>query len=154
MDIYETLFQSKGIRPTAIRLLVWRTMQKLDYAFSLTDLEDELDTVDKSTLFRTLTLFLHHGLLHEVDDGSGSQKYCLCHCGDAPDHDFHVHITCTHCHKTYCLKGQPVPAVPVPDGFRVEQMNYVIKGVCGHCARCCGHKDESECDCSSRKCIK
>lgn len=29
-------------------------------AFSLLDLENELDTVDKSTIYRTITLFLAH----------------------------------------------------------------------------------------------
>ena len=45
---------------------------------SVTDLEDKLDTVDKSTIFRTLTLFLSHHLIHGVDDGSGSLKYAVC----------------------------------------------------------------------------
>lgn len=54
---YISRLKARDIRPTALRLLILRTMAGFDRAFSLADLEEELDTVDKSTLFRTLTLF-------------------------------------------------------------------------------------------------
>ena len=48
----------RGIKITAMRLLILRTMREVDCAVSLTDLENKLVTVDKSTIFRTLMLFL------------------------------------------------------------------------------------------------
>ena len=48
----------RDIRPTAIRVLVLRTLLEMKQAMSVSDLEAQLDTVDKSTIFRTLTLFL------------------------------------------------------------------------------------------------
>ena len=65
----------RDIRPTAIRVLVLRTLLEMKQAMSVSDLEAQLDTVDKSTIFRTLTLFLSHHLIHGVDDGSGTLKY-------------------------------------------------------------------------------
>ena len=47
----------RDIRPTAIRVLVLRTLLEMKQAMSVSDLEAQLDTVDKSTIFRTLTLF-------------------------------------------------------------------------------------------------
>ena len=67
-----------GIRPTAVRIMVFRAMYELHDTFSLTDLENTLDSVDKSTLFRTLSLFAQHHLVHKIEGGSGSTKYCLC----------------------------------------------------------------------------
>ena len=72
---YISSLKARDIRPTALRVLILRTMAGFDRAFSLADLEEELDTVDKSTLFRTLTLFLAHHLVHGIDDGTGSLKY-------------------------------------------------------------------------------
>ena len=66
-----------GVRVTAVRLLIWRQVRHgFDNAFSLSDLEEALPTVDRSTLFRTLTLLADAHLLHDIDDGSGKQKYC------------------------------------------------------------------------------
>ncbi len=45
----------RDIRPTAIRVLVLRTLLEMKQAMSVSDLEAQLDTVDKSTIFRTLT---------------------------------------------------------------------------------------------------
>lgn len=43
----------RDIRPTAIRVLVLRTLLEMKQAMSVSDLEAQLDTVDKSTIFRT-----------------------------------------------------------------------------------------------------
>ncbi|MCD7941165.1 MAG: hypothetical protein LUH50_14535 [Bacteroides intestinalis] len=68
-EIYLHKLSLRDIKPTAMRLLILRTMMEMKRAVSVTDLEDKLDTVDKSTIFRTLTLFLSHHLIHGVDDG-------------------------------------------------------------------------------------
>lgn len=104
---------------------------------SLSDLEDALVTVDKSTIFRSLTAFSQHHLVHEIDDGSGSVKYEPC-CHDhnhdgVGDNDQHTHFFCTECQHTYCLKGISAPVVDLPDGFEVERINYVLKGICPTC---------------------
>ena len=72
--MYLNKLSFRDIKPTAIRLLILRTMMEMKRAVPLTDLEAKLDTVDKSTIFRTLSLFLSHHLIHGVDDGSGSLK--------------------------------------------------------------------------------
>ena len=60
---YLDLLAKRDIQPTAIRILVLRTMMQAGRSVSLLDLETMLDTVDKSTIFRTLTLFLSHHLI-------------------------------------------------------------------------------------------
>lgn len=140
MDLPEKILESRGVRPTALRLLILRAMQKLNCAVSLTDLEAKLGTVDKSTIFRTLTLFLDHHLVHAVEDGTGHTKYALCaedcHCGE--DYhvgltDLHTHFYCERCRRTLCLRGLPVPSVALPEDFELHTANYVLKGICPEC---------------------
>lgn len=124
------------IRSTANRELVLRLIASAENAVSLSDIEIALETVDKSTIFRILTLFLDHHLLHAIEDGSGSVKYELC--GGKFEHsvqDMHPHFYCEHCHKTFCMQSVHIPAVEVPRGYVVTSVNYVLKGVCGECAR-------------------
>lgn len=130
-----SLLESHGIRPTAVRILICRVISRFSDTFSMTELEDELDSVDKSTVFRTLTLFAARHLVHEIEDGSGSRKYCLCH----NDHEcrideLHCHFYCESCHKTFCLDHSQIPPVPVPAGFKVRHVDYLIKGVCSLCS--------------------
>lgn len=137
----EALLSQRDIRPTAVRILVLGALRKADCALSLSGIEARLVTVDKSSIFRTLTLFLAHHLVHAVDDGSGMLKYALCppgcHCGEE-DHaglsDLHTHFRCERCCRTFCLRGLPVPSVPLPQGFTLTSANYVLVGLCPECA--------------------
>ena len=131
----EQVLDNAGIRLTAVRLLIWRKVRHgFSDSFSLADLEGALPTVDRSTLFRTLTLFTDAHLLHGIDDGSGSQKYCVCHLDDTRHCHGHVHLTCRLCHRTLCLTDVRIPAVPLPAGFIMEEAEYVVKGICPQCA--------------------
>lgn len=133
---YEQILSQEGIRVTAVRLLVLRAVyNQLEGAFSLQDVVRMLETADPSSVFRALTLFAEKGLLHLIDDGSGVQKYCLCRCADHHHHLGHIHFTCTVCHRTVCLTEVPIPAVPVPQGFEVEESEYIIKGICPNCSK-------------------
>ena len=110
-------------------------MTRFTRAFSLLDLETELDIVDKSTIFRTINLFLDHHLIHVIDDGSGSLKYSVCsnECTCSID-DLHAHFYCRNCHKTFCLRKIHVPTVALPGDFTLESINYVLKGLCAECS--------------------
>ena len=131
---FEQSLTDAGIRVTAVRSLIWRTIStKTSGVFSLADTEDLLPTIDRSTLFRALSLFAEKHLLHEIDDGSGTQKYCICHCSDKEHHHGHIHISCVVCHETFCINEVEIPSVPIPEGWNVEEAEYVIKGVCPKC---------------------
>lgn len=131
----EQSLDNAGVRVTAVRLLIWKTIRNgFHDAFSLADLETVLPTVDRSTLFRNLSVLTEAHLLHEIDDGSGSQKYCVCHIDDTRHCQGHIHLTCRICHRTYCLTNVKIPPVPLPEGFVQEETEYVVKGICKECS--------------------
>ncbi len=131
-----TRMERKGIRPTAVRLLVAQALAASDSLLSLSDLEILLDTVPKSTIFRTLTLFLEHRLVHCVEDGDGSFRYELCSGShDCYIGDMHTHFYCEVCRKTFCFKDVQIPQVQMPDGFEMHSINYMVKGVCNKCKK-------------------
>lgn len=135
MSVYEKRLEQRGVRPTALRMLIFRTLVEAGRPLSLGDMEDLLDTVDKSTIFRTLTLLLSHRLVHAIEDGSGSLKYEACDgkCACTVD-DMHAHFFCQACQRTFCFRQIQVPQVALPDGFAVQSINYMIKGFCPDCA--------------------
>ncbi len=134
MEELESILTAHDIRPTAMRLLILRTMKEMERAVSLGDLEARLATAEKSTIFRTLTLFLSQHLVHTIEDGSGQTKYALDEDADAEHDDLHTHFYCEQCGHTFCLPELPIPEVTLPDGFRLHSANYVLKGLCPKCA--------------------
>ena len=79
MKDLDNLLQQKQVRPTAMRLLVLGYLLKQAAAISLNDLETYFHRSDRITLYRTLKTFEEKGLVHKIDDGTGSVKYaCMC----------------------------------------------------------------------------
>ncbi len=135
-EIFEEKLISKGVNITAARLLIFRKMAEIDSPVSLADLERELDTVDKSTIFRSLSTLLEHHAIHAFEDGSGSTKYEICHSCEEDCHieDRHIHFYCEKCRRTICIDETKIPIVPLPDGFAATSINYTIKGICADCS--------------------
>ena len=121
-----------GVKPTAVRILVWEQAARQQETFTLSDMEGWMPHMDRSSIFRALRLFTEHQLLHEIDDGTGQQKYCVCRCTNSR-HLNHIHFTCLKCGQTYCLEDYQIPVVALPPGFVMEEAEYVIKGVCPYC---------------------
>lgn len=130
------LMAHHGVHVTANRLTIARALSEADRPLSLTELEDALETIDKSNIFRTLQLFRKAHLVHALEDMGEGVRYELCHShGEEEDDDLHVHFYCTNCHRTFCLQDMPVPEVSVPDGFKAESQSHLIQGLCPECSR-------------------
>ena len=124
-----SLLEEHGIKPTANRIVVANPQ-------SLAELERKIVTIDKSNVFRALTLFKEHHLVHTIEGGSDGTKYELCHShSHEHDDDQHPHFFCEVCQQTYCLEGMKMPALELPEEFEAHTANYIIKGVCPHCRK-------------------
>lgn len=123
-----------GIRPTANRLLLVKVLSKAEHPLTMKELEDLVDTIDKSNIFRTLSLFRDQHLVHVLQDGADAVRYELCHSHEEDhDDDLHAHFYCERCRQTFCLNDIPVPQVDLPNGYRMNTINYLIKGICPNC---------------------
>jgi Fur family ferric uptake transcriptional regulator len=135
----EKLLASHGIKPTANRIVVAKTLAAAERPMSLTELEYKILSIDKSGVFRALTLFREHHLVHVIEDGGDGVRYELCysHDGHAEDDDQHVHFYCERCHRTFCLPDTPIPSVSLPQGYHLTSINYMAKGLCPDCSSSC-----------------
>lgn len=137
MENLTEYLQNAGVKPTANRLMIARALDRADSPLSLAELETRLETIDRSNIFRALSLFRRRHMVHIIDDGSESVKYELCRSDsrhDDNDSDLHLHFHCEECHSTTCLEQIPIPSVSLPDGYIPLSANYVVKGLCPACA--------------------
>ena len=132
----ENYLKEHNITITPVRILVLRSLQETTVPVSLSDLETKLDTVDKSTISRTLSLFKEKNLIHSFTDGSGSMKYELCKSHNHEvDDDLHVHFRCEKCGNTICLTNVKIPEIILPANYTVTYINYVVNGICPNCSK-------------------
>ena len=128
--------ESKGIRPTAKRILVMKTLMGEQNPQSLSNLERKMVSMDKSSIFRTLTLFLEHDVVHAFEDGRGVLCYELCEEKGACDHhDGHIHFYCESCQRSFCMEDIHIPSFELPEGFYPHSISFVIKGECPDCRK-------------------
>ena len=57
---YSDILSRHGVRPTAVRMLVYKALQGFHDTFSMGDLEMALESVDRSTLFRAPRATVRH----------------------------------------------------------------------------------------------
>jgi Fur family ferric uptake transcriptional regulator len=128
--------ESKGIRPTAMRLMTYRRLAQLNVAGSVGDLGKDFESSERSTLFRTMKTFEEKGIVHQIEDGTGIIKYALCedNCECEVGNDLHLHFHCNSCGETVCLTEHKIPQINLPDGYVAEDINLVAKGVCEKCS--------------------
>jgi len=128
------LLAERGVKATANRMVVAKALSHAGRPVSMSELEEELVTFDKSSIFRTLVTFREHHLVHVIEDGGDGVRYELCHSHHIhEDDDMHAHFFCTNCHKTFCLDNAPIPEIALPDGFKMSSVNYLVKGLCPEC---------------------
>jgi len=133
-DKEENKLSTRGIRPTAMRILVLKYLTDLGHTTSLVDLEHHFLESDRSTLFRTLKTFEENGIIHKIEDGTGVIKYGLCtETCSCSLKDQHFHFYCEKCDETFCLNHMKIPTLELPKNFLLKQSNLVLKGVCSNC---------------------
>ncbi|SNZ01424.1 Fur family transcriptional regulator [Flagellimonas pacifica] len=136
MKEIEQRLTENGVRPTAMRILIYKYLAEKEAATSLTDIEVAFGKADRTTLYRTLRTFEEKKIVHQIDDGTGIQKYALCEtgCDCNLEQDLHLHFHCNNCDETVCLTEHKIPHINLPDGYIAEDANLVLKGICEKCS--------------------
>ena len=126
----------KGVTATSNRILVLKELAKAQFPMSLSALESKMPNMDKSSIFRVLTLFLEHDVVHSFEDGRGILNYELCADRGTCHHtDGHIHFYCESCQRSFCLEDIQIPHFALPDGFIPTSTSFVIKGECPECGK-------------------
>ncbi|AXT62398.1 transcriptional repressor [Aquimarina sp. AD10] len=136
METIEQVLESKNIRVTAMRLLIYKFLAENQVAVTLSDIENAFEKADRTTLYRTVKTFVEKDIVHQIDDGTGIVKYALCEqdCSCEIETDLHLHFHCNNCNETICLTEHKIPKIKVPNGFVSENINLVVKGMCDKCS--------------------
>ena len=128
------LLEEHGVKPTANRIVVLKTLGTSMMPLSMAEMEHRIATIDKSNIFRALTLFREHHLVHTIEGGGDGIRYELCRSHDHNhDDDRHPHFHCEQCQQTYCLEHVEMPHIALPPGFDLHTIDFIIKGTCPHC---------------------
>lgn len=135
MRAIENFLEEKQVRPTAMRMLIFKFLAQKQVAVTLADIETAFEKSERTTIYRTIKTFEDSGIVHLIEDGSGVAKYALCEagCNCELDSDLHLHFHCETCKETQCLTETKIPHINLPPGFTATDASLVVKGTCDKC---------------------
>lgn len=127
------LLRATGVRATPGRVRVLDALAAAAQPLSHADLEAQLPDADRVTLYRVLDSLVGCGLALKSVDARGLFRFSAS--GARREHSGHVHFRCTRCGGVFCLEAAPPPPPELPQGFRLAEAEYDLRGTCPGCAR-------------------
>lgn len=136
MDVAQ-LLRSSGYRLTPQRQLVWDVLRETDHHLPAEAIHERITALDPelslASVYRTLSLLEELGLANEVHLGDGRGYWELAHSDET------IHLHCRVCRRVVHHSGDVVAEIRshlnASHDFRTEEVDLVVHGVCGDCAR-------------------
>jgi Fur family ferric uptake transcriptional regulator len=137
------VLREHGLRPTRIRLEVYRLLVDSGAPLSHTDVTEGLKKErDRVTIYRALDALVAHGLAHAVSFPDRKRRFAACveHSPQATEHsDDHAHFICNNCAATLCVgrKDSLLAAVQrwLPKAYEISSLDVLLSGLCPRCRR-------------------
>ena len=129
-----SVLKNKGLKETAFRKDVLDVFAKHKNAIPVTTIEKALKEFDRTTLYRTLKVFIDKGVIHEIALNGNQTNYAMCAhtCSDQEHQHQHVHFKCDTCSKVFCVEVEKLPAIKLK-GYQINQLEIQASGVCVNC---------------------
>lgn len=131
------LLRRNQLSVTDSRKKILELFLQSDSALAHHDIEVKTkEKFDRVTVYRTLQSFMDKGIIHTIPTADNSIKYALCkdNCEQGHHHDDHVHFICSTCGTTTCLEEIHVPEIKLPRGYKTNQTEVIVSGVCKECS--------------------
>jgi len=130
----EALIRGTGARVTAPRIEVLAALLAAEHALTHQELEQRVDSrrdIDRVTIYRVLEWLTAQALAHRIAGDDRTWRFNAAghtHGGD------HAHFKCNRCSTVLCLEEfSASPVVRLPRGFRSQQVELTVKGLCAGC---------------------
>lgn len=131
------LIRAAGVKVTRGRVRVLDALRAARQPLSHADMESLPAgagdaAIDRVTLYRVLDSLVSCGLALKAVDTRGVFRFSAA--GAQRQHARHVHFRCTGCGGVFCLKAEPPPPPRLPRGFRLQQVEFDLRGLCAGCS--------------------
>jgi Fur family ferric uptake transcriptional regulator len=130
----EARVRSAATRTTRPRVAILAALLEARSALTHHEVERRVGRgmgVDRVTIYRVLEWLVARGLAHRV---SGDDRVWRFNAIDEEHAGRHAHFQCNHCGEVTCLEEVVATRnVPLPSGYRPQEVELVVKGQCAAC---------------------
>lgn len=130
----EFLVRHRATRATRPRIEILALLLAAPRALTHREIERKVKRAhgtDRVTIYRVLEWLVAHGLAHRI---SGDDRVWRFNAADSEHASRHAHFKCNDCGEVICLETVVAAAkVPLPSGYRTQEIELVVKGLCADC---------------------
>jgi Fur family ferric uptake transcriptional regulator len=130
----EAQVRNAAKRTTRPRVAVLAALLEARSALTQREVEQRVGrgaSIDRVTVYRVLDWLVARGLAHRICGDDRVWRF------NAVDHEHaqrHAHFQCSDCGEVICLeKVVAARDVPVPSGYRPQEIELIVKGLCAGC---------------------
>lgn len=131
----EETIRNRGERVTSGRVQILAMLLAEQRAVSHHEIEERLQgkhRLDRVTLYRVLEWLNENGYIHRV---VGDDRVWRFRANTDINPHRHAHFECTRCTRVICLDDMKAEYDrPLPAGYRSQQIELTVKGLCAECA--------------------
>lgn len=134
-DQARTFIQATKARVTKPRVSVLALLLGQKESLSHQEIQKRLcdAALDPVTLYRVLEWLTDHQLVHRIAGADQAWRFSA---GSGQHKHEHAHFQCTRCAMMTCFTDIGLPEkMTLPEGFRSEEVEVLIKGTCPNCNR-------------------
>jgi Fur family ferric uptake transcriptional regulator len=133
----EALVRAAAPRATPQRIEVLAVLLAARCALTHHEIERRVSRalgMDRVTIYRVLEWLVARGLAHRI---SGDDRVWRFNAADEEHaRQRHAHFKCNDCGEVICLEtAVAARKVPLPAGYRPQEVELVVKGLCAECTR-------------------
>lgn len=129
----KSLLTEKKLKHTKNRISVLNFILRSKTPVSAIQLQNNIEEIDKATIYRTLNILRDNEIIRELPAESGAAHYEKA-CVHNP---VHPHFQCTDCGRLSCLTplsfDDSVRISKMAEGNKISSVNIIIKGTCEDC---------------------
>ena len=132
MEPAEVLNQHK-LKRTSCREGIIHAIMTSNNALSENEIRNKLEgNYDRTTFYRSFKTLEEHRIIHKIVVDNQLVKYALDN--SITSKKEHAHFYCNKCERVQCLDSIVIPHLDLPSGYRVAEIELIIKGLCGQCS--------------------
>ena len=133
-DEVTNILSKISLRKTPARMELLSLFLESSKAYSLSNIEDLFGSkYDRSTIFRTLEVFLKRFILEKFIDKKGVNVYIFHHNHSNCSQNNHFHFKCENCQNITALPHLPENYMAFLGKNQVKSLNLMVEGTCEDC---------------------
>ncbi|MBD00230.1 MAG: Fur family transcriptional regulator [Crocinitomicaceae bacterium] len=134
IDAVKEILKKRNLKATSNRLNLLMKMENKGSAMSYSNIQNDMQPIDRVTLYRTIEKLKEKGIIHIAYQSNNEIYYAICgmDCSIENHTHNHVHFKCLNCKTVTCEDLLNSLKISLPN-YEIHNVAVSVDGLCEIC---------------------